>query len=1329
MHELFEEWAGRTPDATAVVYEGERLTYAELDARAARLAGLLAARGVTRGATVGVYLERSVELAVAVLGTLKAGAGYVMLDPGFPAGRLRGMAADAGVAVVLAGRAAGGPVGDAGVPVVYVEDAARARPLARGAVRVAPDDVACVMFTSGSTGRPKGIVAPHRAVTATLTGQDFASFGPGSVWVQSAPVSWDAFALELWGPLLGGGTCVLHPGRRPDPVVIARLVAAYGVTSMYLSASLFNVIVDEYPRAIAGLRELVVGGETLSPPHVARALEREPGLRITNGYGPVECMVFLTVHHVTPEDARGDGPIPIGRPLAGKRLYVLDERLRPVADGVTGELYAAGAGVARGYCDASLTAERFVAAPPGTGAEAAGERVYRTGDLARRRADGTFEYLGRADGQVKIRGFRVEPGEVETALARHPGVDRAAVVATRAEADGERQLVAYVVPTARSEQAVSEAELRAHAERELADFLVPAAFVPLDALPLTANGKLDRAALPKPSLRAETPAPRATDVDDAESGTVRALCTLFADVLGVASVGPHDDFFGLGGHSLLAARVLGRVHATLGAELDLRTLFTAATPAGLAPYVDAAAADKSPRPAAPSPLATAAPLPVSHAQHRLWFLDRLGAGVAYNLPMLVRLRGAVDPDALGDALADVAVRHEVLRTVFDEVDGAPVRRVLSGTEARPPFRHRTVPRADLPTAVEDASRHHFDLRRELPLRGALFSTHERPDEHALLVLVHHIAGDGWSLAPLFRDLSRAYAARTAGAGTAVSETLPPLPITDAEQARRQAPRSGPPAAPASLAARTAGGSAVSGPLAPLPSGYVGQARRSADDLGASAARDDAGSARTAGGSAVSGLLAPLPSDYVGQARRSADDLGSSAAPVDDASLDALAAAGPAGPGTLPPLPLTYAEHARRQAARLGSPADPSSLAARQLDYWKRTLRGVGPDGPLLPRRSDRPAVPGSVAATVVRRLDAAVHARVVDAARAQGATLFMALHTALAGVLARAGAGEDLAIGAPVAGRAGDGSVEDAVGFFVNMLVLRTDVSGDPSARQLLARVREADLGAFAHQDVPFEHVVGELNPPRTRGRQPFTDVVLALQNNARADVDLPGADAGVEVVRTGEARFELLVDVTDAVGPGGAPEGLTMTFEYRVDSLEEPFVEWLADALPQALEAAAAAPDTPLSALVPTGPPRRADDSDRGRGRGGGRDGDGDRGSDVAAAGPVTPLERDITAVWRDVLGVPDGIGRDDDFFALGGNSLRALRVAARLTTDTRTVTAAQLFAAPTVAALATELARAPVTAGPAPAPIPRRPRVPRRQEQQSHLGKKQEERPWTSA
>ncbi|MEV7405097.1 amino acid adenylation domain-containing protein [Streptomyces sp. NPDC091267] len=1170
-HELFEEQAARAPGATALIHGGERLTYAELDDRADRLAGLLTARGIRPGDTVGVYLERSTALVVTVLGILKARAAYVMLDPAFPVERLRAMAEDAGTAVVVSARdAAPGPLG---VTPVHVEDASGAEPLPRGGAAARSGDLACVMFTSGSTGRPKGIAATHHALTSTLTGQDFASFGPGSVWLQCAPLSWDAFALELWGPLMNGGTCVLHPGRRPDPFLMARLVAEHGITSMYLSASLFNVVVDEYPQVMDGLRELVVGGEALSAPHAARALERRPDLRLSNGYGPVECMIFLTVHPVVPAEL-GAGPVPIGRPLAGKRLYVLDEELRPVPDGGTGEIYAAGAGLAREYRGRpSLTAERFVAAP-------SGERVYRTGDLGRRRGDGVFEYRGRADSQVKIRGFRVEPGEVESVLVRHPDIDRAAVLAHEHPA-GDRQLTAYVVPRGGARHGFQEAGLRAFARGLLADYLVPAVFVPLDALPLTPSGKLDRSALPEPG---PAPAPAGRP---ASSGTVAALCDLFSQVLHTGPVGPDDDFFSLGGHSLLAARLLGRIHTALGAEIDIRGLFEAPTPALLAPFVDTAPPAPRATPAAASGTRSGA-LPVSHAQHRLWFLDRLGAGAAYNLPMLVRLRGPVDPAALEDALARVADRHEVLRTVFEEYDGAPVRRVLTGAAARPPLRHLRIAGDSVDREIGREARHRFDLRGELPLRATLFTTRERPDEHALLVLVHHIAGDGWSLRPLFRDLSRAYEARVRGAGAA----------------------------------------------------------------------------------------------------------------------------------GLPPLAVPYAEHARHQLDRLGAPSDPHALAARQLTYWRKELDGLPAEGPLLPRRAGRPAVPGPATRVVVARLDAAAHARVVESARAGGATLFMALHAALATVLVRAGADEDLAIGAPVAGRAGDGSVEDVVGFFVNMLVLRTDLSGDPTAAELLARVRETDLAAFSHQDVPFEDVVGALNPPRSPGRQPFTDVVLALQNNARAEVTLPGAEEGVEVVRTGAARFELLVDVTDSTSDRGAPDGLTLTFEYRGEALETDFVQWLAHALPHALETAASAPGTPLSRLGLPAPPRRAGESDRAPAPARHRD---------PAARPMTTLERETAAVWCEVLGVPSA-GPHDDFFALGGNSLRAVRAVARLAAG-RPVTVAQLFAAPTVAAFAAVLERAAALPVPvASAPIPRRPRVARRPEPQTQPSRKQEESQWTS-
>ncbi|WP_251094776.1 amino acid adenylation domain-containing protein [Streptomyces sp. Caat 7-52] len=1180
VHELVEEQARSAPDAIALIDGTDRLTYAQLDARAARSAALLARHGVRHGDTVGVHLERSAELVVTVLGVLKAGAAYLILDPGFPAARLGTMAADAAVTAVVAPR--GRPLTALRAPVVHPEDAEAEVPLPHGTVPVRPADRACVMFTSGSTGRPKGVAAPHEAVTATLTGQDFASFGQGSVWLQCAPLSWDAFALELWGPLVNGGTCVLHPPGRPEPLAMARLIAEHGVTSMYLSASLFNVVADEYPDALDGLRELLVGGEALSPPHVARALARRPGLRLSNGYGPVECMVFLTTHPVTPEDLRTGGPLPIGRPLAGKRLYVLDERLRPVPDGGTGELYAAGAGLAREYTGRpALTAERFVAAP-------SGERLYRTGDLVRRRPDGVLEHLGRADSQLKIRGFRVEPGEIETVLTAHPGVDRAAVVA-HAHPAGDRQLVAYVVP--RGAPAPSADDLRDHARHTLPDHLVPAAFVTLDALPLTPSGKLDRQALPEPGPAPARTGAAAGGTGAAAEGTVGTLCALFSQVLSVP-LGPDDDFFRHGGNSLLAARLTGRVRSALGVELDLRTLFEAPTPAGLAPLVDRAPAAAPP----PEPVAAAGALPVSDAQQRLWFLDRTGAGAAYNLPMLVRLRGTVDPDALADALADVADRHEVLRTLFGETDGVPVRRVVRGTRARPPFTHEHAGERELASRVARAARHRFDLSAELPVRAVLFTLRERPQEHALLVLVHHIAGDGWSLRPLFRDLSQAYAARVQG----------------------------------------------------RPPGFG-------------------------------------------------------------------------------PLAVPYAEHARRRLDRLGSPADPESPAAAQLAYWTERLAGLDADGPLLPRRPEAPAVPGPAAGVVVRRLDPAAHARLVDSAHAQGATLFMALHAALVTALLRAGAGPDTAVGAPVAARASDNDVEDVVGFFVNLLVLRTDASGDPTAAGLLARVRDTDLAAFAHQDVPFEQVVGALNPARRPGRQPFTEVVLALQNNARAEVTLPGAQDGVELVRTGSARFELLVDVSETTAPNGTPGGLTLTFEYRTEALEESFVAWLAEALPQALEAAAAAPGTRLSALDLPRPPRRAGTADRLAGPA--------RATTpaVGTAALGTPSEERVAAVWRDVLGLPH-VGRHDDFFALGGNSLRAVRVAARLSTPDRPVTAAQLFATPTVAALAAELEGAADRPQAAMAPIPRRARVPQRpqtpQPAAPHRGgRKQEDRQWTSA
>ncbi|MFF6952986.1 non-ribosomal peptide synthetase [Streptomyces iakyrus] len=578
VHDLFEQQAARDPGAPALIADAERISYGELNTRAERSAARLRTAGVGGGHLVGVCMERGADLVVALLAVLKSGAGYVTLDPQLPPHRLRAMVADAGVTTVLHDAEARG-AGQLGSELRLLSVRSGTAQVPEGAApgpAPRPHGIACVMFTSGSSGRPKGIAAPHHAVTATLTGQDYAEFGPGAVWLQCAPVSWDAFVLELWGPLMSGGTVVLHPGIRPDPPTIRRLVVEHGVTDLYLSGSFFNVVVDECPEALAGVRRLIVGGEALSPRHVADALRHHPGLRLRNGYGPVEGMVFLTTHLATA--ARAGEPVPIGRPLAAKRVHVLDEQLCPVPDGTVGELYAAGAGLALGYAGRpELTAERFLPDPYG----APGGRMYRTGDLVRRRADGVLEFAGRADDQVKIRGFRVEPAEVEVIIARHPEARQVAVVA-RADDGGELRLVAYVVPRARDR--APHDTLRAHARALLPDFMVPAAFVTLDALPLLPNGKLDRAALHEPPRRTTPPVrPRpASPATAPADAVVRRVAAVWAQVLDVERVGPDDDFFLLGGDSLRAIRAAARL--TTGEALPVATehIFAHPTPAALA---------------------------------------------------------------------------------------------------------------------------------------------------------------------------------------------------------------------------------------------------------------------------------------------------------------------------------------------------------------------------------------------------------------------------------------------------------------------------------------------------------------------------------------------------------------------------------------------------------------------------------------------------------------------------------------------------------------------------------------------------------------------------
>ncbi|WP_224283908.1 non-ribosomal peptide synthetase, partial [Streptomyces sp. LS1784] len=560
--ESFERQADRTPHATALAHDGGTLTYAELDTRANRLAHHLNALGVGPETPVAMLMERSADVVVATLAVVKAGGCYVPMHPGLPAERMTGVLADTGAPVLLTDRA--DPGFPHGAAVVRPGDEAGA-PAHRPGLPVHPDQLAYAMYTSGSTGRPKGVAVRHRDVLDLAADRRWQDGRHQRVLLHS-PHAFDAATYEIWTPLLAGGTVVVAPPGALDATALHAVTTRHDVTAVFLTKALFDLVAEQAPETFAALRVVCTGGEAASGVLMRRVLEACPDLLLAHVYGPTETTTFATHHPLAPADL--DGPrVPIGGPLDNMRNYVLDARLRPVPPGVPGELYLAGAGLARGYLGRpGLTAERFVACP-----YAPGERMYRTGDLVRLRGDGAVEFLGRIDGQVKLRGFRIELGEIEAALSRHPAV-RQVIVTAREDRPGDTRLVAYCT----ADSTLTPAELRTFAGTVLPGYMVPAVVVLLDALPLNANGKVDRRALPAPDLAADDTgrAPR----DERE----RVLCELFGELLGIDDITIDDDFFALGGHSLLATRLVGRARTELGVELAIGDLFQAPTVAGLA---------------------------------------------------------------------------------------------------------------------------------------------------------------------------------------------------------------------------------------------------------------------------------------------------------------------------------------------------------------------------------------------------------------------------------------------------------------------------------------------------------------------------------------------------------------------------------------------------------------------------------------------------------------------------------------------------------------------------------------------------------------------------
>ncbi|HEY0604518.1 MAG TPA: amino acid adenylation domain-containing protein, partial [Herpetosiphonaceae bacterium] len=1060
IHQLFEAQAARTPAATAVIFEEQQLTYGELNARANRLAHYLRARGVGPEVRVGLCVERSLDLIVGLLGILKAGGAYVPLDPSYPAQRLALMLADTQAPLILTQQAiydaqrslfaaipeevnpafTGDHQASAINPAVVCLDsdwaAIAEESEANPDSAVGGDSLAYVMYTSGSTGLPKGVSVTHRNVIRLVSSPNYARLSVDDVFLQFAPISFDAATLEVWGALLNGARLVVFPAGTPSLAELGQALERYQVTILWLTAGLFHQMVDSQLDSLRSVRQLLAGGDVLSVPHVQKVLRTLDGCQLINGYGPTENTTFTCCYPMRHVEQIGLS-VPIGRPITNTRVYVLDRHLNPVPIGVPGELYAGGDGVGRGYLNRpDLTAERFVPDPFGE----RGGRLYKTGDLVRYQPDGNIEFLGRRDAQVKLRGYRIELGEIEAVLLRHPAVRECAVL-VREDVPGDRRLVAYVVengePSTKNQEPEEQASttppprlpqprqkpaevwgrgpggeglipaLRAFVQAELPAYMVPSAFVVLDALPLSPNGKLERRALPAPDA-ARSP------LDDSfvapQSPIEEVLAGIWAGVLRLERAGIHDNFFALGGHSLLATQVISRIRDAFQVELPLRVLFEAPTVAQLAERIVAVQRDaQGLLPPPIQPVARDEALPLSFAQQRLWFLDQLEPDSAtYNIPAAWRLHGPLDVAALEQSLTTIVERHEALRTIFTTTaDGQPVQVIAPPQPVPLPLIDLHPEGTRLPASEREdvvlrlagtEARQPFDLARGPLIRATLLRLAET--DHVLLLTMHHIVSDGWSMEVFARELVPIYTALIAGM-------------------------------PASLAQ----------------------------------------------------------------------------------------------------LPIQYADYAVWQRDWLSG-----AVLEAQLAYWRRQLAGL----PVLelPTDRSRPALPTFRGARQTFALPAALSKELTALSQREGVTLFMTLLAAWQVLLDRYSGQHDIVVGTPIANRTQE-ETEHLIGFFVNTLVLRADLSGNPTFRDVLHRVRETALGAYAHQDLPFEQVVDALQPERDLSRHPLFQVMFTLQNVPMVSLELPSLVLNPLPIEYETTKFDLTLSMAEE------GSGLVGSLEY----------------------------------------------------------------------------------------------------------------------------------------------------------------------------------------
>ncbi|HZO76365.1 MAG TPA: amino acid adenylation domain-containing protein [Ktedonobacteraceae bacterium] len=1009
IHTLFEMQSERTPHAIALDFAGKRLTYQELNWRANQLAHHLHEQGIGPEILVGLCLERSLEMIVAILAILKAGGAFVPLDPGYPRERLGFMLHDAQVALLITQQSLAEQFKEDAIQTLSLDSQQHviAQYKTHNLANVAyPENLAYVIYTSGSTGKPKGVMVRHRGLCNLAFAQKQAfELREDSHILQFASLSFDASVWEIFMALLAGAT--LHLATKdsllPGPSLI-EVLQERNITVATLPPSALAILPDvELP----ALQTLITAGEACPASLVARWA---PNRYFFNAYGPTETTVCATMARC--HDSQGNPSI--GLPIANMQVHILDEKLRQVPVGDIGEIYVGGIGLARGYLRRpELTAERFIPDPFG---DEAGERLYKTGDLARYLPDGQIEFLGRSDSQVKIRGYRIELGEIEAMLNAHPVV-REAVVIAREDRPGERRLVAYFI--AKQEQNIDLRGLRSNLGASLPDYMLPSAFVVLKEWPLTPNGKIDRRSLPMPdagslALREPFVAPR-TPYEE-------ALAQVWREMLHLDHVGMHDNFFLLGGHSLLATQIAARIRNTFQVEMAPATVFTCATIAELAHYIEQQRyGEQDQRIASIQLLPRRGNLPLSFSQERVWFLQQLDpTNLAYNAQAILRLTGRLDVETLERSLSEIVRRHEIFRTTFPAVDGRPVQLIHQPQAIKIPLVDlRTLAEHEHEAAVQRLMHKEFQQPfdiTQLPLaRWSLLRLSEQ--EYILVHVEHHLVHDGWSFTVFLRELQELYTAFVTGR-----------------------------------------------------------------------------------------------------------------------------------PSSLPPLAIQFADFAQWQRQWMQG-----KEAEAQLAYWKQKLAG-SPALLELPTDYPRPAVLGFKGAVQRIDLPVALCEALRVRCRQEGVTLYMMLLAAFLTLLYRYSGQEDLCVGAGIANRRWQ-ETEPLIGMIINTLALRTDLSGNPTFQELLGRVREVTLEAYAHQDLPFGKVVEALQPERSLSYSPLYQTLFSFHDSPLPDLNLPELKVKItEGLSNNSAKFDINIVVIpraeQLVGMQTATEdkAITLIWEYNTD-------------------------------------------------------------------------------------------------------------------------------------------------------------------------------------